>query len=98
MARTDLKEQEATERDPSIDLCLDMIRGDPCENCENLENQIENLEDLLKKVQHQRNKLYVVLCNLYDVQNGPPLIKESKKYEDAMEKARKIIKYIKEGK
>lgn len=82
---------DLTEQEPSIYHTLDMIGGDPCKNC-------AYLEDLLKKIQHQRNKLYVALCDLYDLQNGPPLIENSKEYEDAMKKAQKIIKYIKEGK
>ena len=89
MERTNLTEQEA-----SIYHTLDMIGGDPCENCEDLKDQIENLEDLLKKVQHQRNELYMALSELYDVQNGPPLIQESLEYEKAMVNARKLLEYF----
>jgi hypothetical protein len=77
---------------------IDIVQSEPCEHCDDLEEKFQNLEDLLHKVQHQRNKLYIALCDLYDVQNGPPLIQESLKYEKAMKQAQKIIKYIKEGK
>lgn len=77
---------------------IDIVRSEPCEHCDNLKEKLEDLEDLLGDVQHQRNKLYIALCDLYDVQNGPPLIQESLKYEKAMKQAQRIIKYIKKGK
>ena len=39
----------------------------------------------------QCNELYMALSELYDVQNGPPLIQESLEYEKAMVNARKLL-------
>jgi hypothetical protein len=44
--------------------------------------------------QGQCKELYVALSDLYHVQNGPPLIQESKEYEAAMENARELLHYI----
>ncbi len=59
-----------------------------------LEEQLEALQEEKNRLQREKDDLLLILRDLHDEQNGPPLIKYEKEWQATMNRAKKLLREL----